>query len=145
MHLMRRWRPGFTPGMGLGMGMGMGMNMGMMSMTAPQLAAQTSIQEAESDFTNNAPLQMLHSVLMDQKYIIIQKLILRSQIEKLYCRDYNEILKQSVYQSFKQRAVQKSNFEGLMRIYSSNKVIQGLIKLIEEDLSALFDRNLNLE
>ena len=60
-----------TPGMGLGMGMGMGMNMGMMSMAAPQLAAQTSIQEAESDFTNNAPLQMLRSVLMDQKYIII--------------------------------------------------------------------------
>ena len=67
-----------TGGMSLGLGMGMGMNMGMMSMAAPQFATQTSIQEAESDFTNNAPLQMLRSVLMDQKYIIIQKLILRS-------------------------------------------------------------------
>ena len=65
-------------------------------------------------------------------------------IDKLYNRTYDELLEQAVYQSFKSRGVQKENFEGLLRIFGANKVIQGLKQVIEVDLRRMFDSNLRL-
>ena len=67
------------PGIGLGLGMGMGMNLSMASLEANMPAMESDLAAPdESEFTNNAPLQMLRSLLLDQKYIIMQRLILRS-------------------------------------------------------------------
>ena len=66
---------------------------------------QSSIDAANDEFINNPMLQQLHAVLTDQKYLIMQKLILKVSIDKLFNGDYNELKESAVYQSFKSRAV----------------------------------------
>ena len=63
----------------------------------------------------------------------MQKLIIRSVIDKLYTRSYYELKDQAIYQSCKARGFPRKNFEGLMEIFASNRVIQDLTKIIDED------------
>lgn len=54
------------PGLGLGLGMGMGMSLSMVSLEAEMPAMETDLAATDdSEFTNNAPLQMLRSLLND--------------------------------------------------------------------------------
>ena len=69
------------------------------------LERQTSMQEAESEFTNNVMLLQLRNVLIDQKYIIMQKLIVRSAFGKLYNCSFDELRRQAIYQSLKSRGI----------------------------------------
>ena len=56
------------------------------------LNPQTSTDIAEAQFSNDAMIQQVRAVLLDQIYIIMQKLLIRQGIEKLFNRTYGDIL-----------------------------------------------------
>ena len=70
----------------------------------------------------------------------MQKLIIRAVIDKLYTRSYQELKDQAVYQSCKARGYPRRNYYGLLKIFSSNQVIQNLTKIIDVDLRAVFEK-----
>ena len=48
---------------------------------------------AEAEFSNDQMIQQVRAILLDQKYIVMQKLLIRQSIDKLFNRNYAEILK----------------------------------------------------
>ena len=66
------------------------------------------------EISGNQMLRQACEVLVDQKFILLKILVIKSNWETFYTEDFDTLKEYSLVQSLKQRGMKRTNFDGVL-------------------------------